>query len=38
VTANAGLDVRYRAVAAGFDAHATKPLDPDDLVDLIAKL
>jgi signal transduction histidine kinase len=38
LTAYAGADVRERAIAAGFTAHATKPLDPDDLVDLIARL
>jgi CheY-like chemotaxis protein len=38
LTAYAGHDVRDRAIAAGFDAHAMKPLDPDDLVDLIARL
>jgi len=30
--------VRERAIAAGFAAHATKPLNPDELVELIAKL
>jgi CheY-like chemotaxis protein len=38
LTAYAGREVRERAIAAGFAAHATKPLDPDDLVDLIARL
>jgi len=38
LTAYTGHEVRERAIAAGFVAHATKPLDPDDLVDLIAKL
>ena len=38
LTAYAGAEVRERAIAAGFSAHATKPLDPDDLVALIAKL
>jgi signal transduction histidine kinase/response regulator RpfG family c-di-GMP phosphodiesterase len=38
LTAHAGSEVRDRAVAAGFDAHATKPLDPEDLVELIARL
>src|SRR6185503_18175625 len=32
------IEVRVRAIAAGFEAHATKPLNPDDLVELIAKL
>jgi CheY-like chemotaxis protein len=30
--------VRDRAVRAGFDAYATKPVDPADLIALIAKL
>ena len=38
LTAYAGREVRERAIAAGFAAHATKPLNPDDLVDLIARL
>jgi signal transduction histidine kinase/integral membrane sensor domain MASE1/putative methionine-R-sulfoxide reductase with GAF domain len=38
LTAYTGHEVRERAIAAGFLAHATKPLDPDDLVELIAKL
>jgi signal transduction histidine kinase len=38
LTAYAGHEVRERAIAAGFAAHATKPLDPEDLVELIAKL
>jgi signal transduction histidine kinase/integral membrane sensor domain MASE1 len=38
LTAYAGQEVRERAIAAGFAAHATKPLNPDDLVELIAKL
>jgi signal transduction histidine kinase/integral membrane sensor domain MASE1 len=38
LTAYAGVDVRERAIAAGFTAHATKPLNPEDLVELIAKL
>jgi len=38
LTAYAGGDVRERAIAAGFAAHATKPMNPDDLVDLIARL
>jgi PAS domain S-box-containing protein len=37
LTAYAGHEVRERAVAAGFDAYATKPLDPGDLIDLIVK-
>jgi len=38
LTAYAGADVREQAIAAGFAAHATKPLNPDDLVELIARL
>jgi signal transduction histidine kinase len=38
LTAYAGHDVRDRAIAAGFDAHAMKPLDPDDLIELVARL
>jgi signal transduction histidine kinase/CheY-like chemotaxis protein len=38
LTAYAGSDAGERAIAAGFTAHATKPLDPDDLLELIAKL
>jgi CheY-like chemotaxis protein len=30
--------VRDRAIAAGFTAHATKPVNPEDLIDLIVKL
>ena len=38
LTAYTSHDVRERAIAAGFAAHATKPLNPEDLVELIAKL
>jgi CheY-like chemotaxis protein len=38
LTAYAGFDVRDRAIAAGFTAHAIKPVDPEDLVDLIVAL
>jgi signal transduction histidine kinase/integral membrane sensor domain MASE1 len=38
LTAYTGNDVRERAIAAGFAAHATKPLNPEDLIELIAKL
>ncbi len=38
LTAYAGGDVREQAIAAGFAAHATKPMDPEELVELIAKL
>jgi CheY-like chemotaxis protein len=38
LTAYTGHEVRERAIAAGFEAHATKPLNPEDLVELIAKL
>ena len=35
VTAYAGREVRDRALAAGFDGYATKPLDPTDLVTML---
>ena len=38
LTAYTGREVRERALAAGFAAHATKPLNPEDLIELIAKL
>jgi CheY-like chemotaxis protein/two-component sensor histidine kinase len=38
VTAYTGRDVRERALAAGFDAHATKPLDSDYLIKTIQAL
>jgi CheY-like chemotaxis protein len=38
LTAYAGREVRERAIAAGFTAHATKPVNPEDLVELIVKL
>jgi CheY-like chemotaxis protein len=38
VTAYTGHDVNARALAAGFDAHATKPLDPAHLVQLLVTL
>jgi CheY-like chemotaxis protein len=38
VTAHMGRHVRDRAIAAGFDAHAVKPLNPEDLVVLLATL
>ena len=33
LTAYAGREVRERALAAGFTAHATKPVNPEDLVE-----
>jgi PAS domain S-box-containing protein len=38
VTAHTGHDVRDRALAAGFDAHATKPLNANDLVRVLEGL
>ena len=38
VTAHTGHAVRDRALAAGFDAHATKPLNADDLVRILEHL
>ena len=37
VTALASVEDRERAVAEGFDEHLTKPVDPGDLVDAVAK-
>ena len=36
VTAYTGREVRDRALAAGFDAQATKPLDPERLVEILS--
>jgi PAS domain S-box-containing protein len=38
VTAHIGRDVRDRALAAGFDACATKPLNAEDLIELLERL
>jgi signal transduction histidine kinase/ActR/RegA family two-component response regulator len=38
VTAHMGRHIRARALAAGFDAHAVKPLDPEELVVLLSAL
>jgi signal transduction histidine kinase/CheY-like chemotaxis protein len=38
VTAHMGREIRERALAAGFDAHAVKPLNPDTFVTLLAEL
>ena len=38
LTAYVGDEVRERALRLGFAAHATKPVDPEDLVELIAAL
>jgi len=38
VTAYTGHEVRARALGAGFDAHATKPVDPDELIGILASL
>jgi signal transduction histidine kinase/integral membrane sensor domain MASE1 len=38
LTAYAGREIRDRALAAGFTAHAVKPLDPEALVELLARL
>jgi CheY-like chemotaxis protein len=35
VTAYAGHEMRDGALAAGFDAYATKPLDPEHLVTML---
>ena len=38
VTAYAGIDDRRRALREGYDAHVAKPVEPDQLVALIADL
>ena len=38
VTAHMGREVRDRAIAAGFDAHAVKPVNPEQLVVLLTTL
>jgi CheY-like chemotaxis protein len=38
LTAYAGPETRERALAAGFELHATKPVSPEILVDLVTKL
>jgi PAS domain S-box-containing protein len=38
LTAHAGSEARRQALAAGFDACATKPLDADELVGLLERL
>jgi signal transduction histidine kinase/integral membrane sensor domain MASE1 len=38
LTAYTNTDTRERVLAAGFDSHATKPIDPEELIELIAKL
>ena len=37
LSAHATSDDRARALAAGFDAHAAKPIDPDDLVAVVTR-
>jgi CheY-like chemotaxis protein len=36
LTAYASLNDRTQALAAGFDLHVAKPVDPDTLIDVIA--
>jgi len=38
LTAYAGIDDKRRARAAGFDAYITKPIDPTELLSVVAKL
>jgi len=38
LTAYARVEDRRRALAAGFQAHVVKPVEPGDLVKLIAEL
>jgi CheY-like chemotaxis protein len=37
LTAYAGRDDRARALAAGFDLHVPKPIDPEALADTVAR-
>ena len=37
LTAYTAADDRERALAAGFNAHAAKPIDPAELVEIVAK-
>jgi CheY-like chemotaxis protein len=38
LTAHAGPDERHRALEAGFDAYLVKPVDAQDLMDIVARL
>jgi len=38
LTAYAGIDDRRRALREGYDAHLAKPVEPDELVAVIADL
>jgi CheY-like chemotaxis protein len=38
LTAYAGVEDRLRALAAGFQTHMAKPLDPSELIAVVAKL
>lgn len=38
VTAHASSEDRVRALAAGFQAHVAKPVDPEDLIAVVAQL
>ena len=38
LTAYAGTEYRIRAIAAGFQMHIAKPIEPEELVALIASV
>ncbi|PYQ39089.1 MAG: hypothetical protein DMF77_22445 [Acidobacteria bacterium] len=38
LTAYARADDRRRALAAGYQAHLAKPVDPDELISLVARM
>jgi len=38
LTAYVGSEVRRRALAAGFDVYLTKPIDPERLLEFVARL
>jgi len=38
LTAHARVDDRVRALSAGFDAHIAKPVEPDELIMVVASL
>ncbi|MBE8989239.1 response regulator [Nostoc sp. LEGE 12450] len=38
LTAYADTEARIRALEGGFDTHVSKPIDPDELVEIVANL
>ncbi|MBD2508165.1 MULTISPECIES: response regulator [unclassified Nostoc] len=38
LTAYADAEARIRALEGGFDTHVSKPIDPDELVEIVANL